>query len=170
MDAQVYKELNNWWYFAIFIATAGLAIGTSYAAESGLPWWALIVALIFAWMFIPIIGTVREELFLLLFVYLSNLLQLYATVGYAPSIENMVQMLGGALVPGKPVANMYFTMYGYNPLAQALNLLSDLKMGRSAVSFSYSSFNSEKSGQYCKLSPRSTFTVQTIGTIIVRRF
>lgn len=38
-------------------------------------------------------------------------LQLYCTVGYAPSIENMIQMLGGALVPGKPVANMYFTWF-----------------------------------------------------------
>lgn len=37
-------------------------------------------------------------------------------------------MLGGAIIPGKPVANMYFTMYGYNPLHQALALLKDLKM------------------------------------------
>lgn len=37
-------------------------------------------------------------------------------------------MLGGALIPGKPVANMYFTMYGYNPVVQALALLGDLKL------------------------------------------
>ena len=37
------------------------------------------------------------------------------------------KMLGGALIPGKPVANMYFTMYGYNSVVQALNLLRDLK-------------------------------------------
>jgi len=61
----------------------------------------------------------------------------------------MVQMLGGALVPGKPVANMYFTMYGFNPVTQALNLLRDLKLG-----------------QYAKLPPRVTFTVQTVGTIV----
>ncbi|KAH9478936.1 Oligopeptide transporter 3 [Psilocybe cubensis] len=128
---KIYKEISNWWYFAIFVATTGIALGTTYAAKSGLPWWALFVALIFAWMFVPIIGTLN------------------ATVGYAPSIENMVQMLGGALVPGKPVANMYFTMYGYNPVVQSLNLLRDLKLG-----------------QYCKLPPRVTFTVQIIGTII----
>jgi OPT oligopeptide transporter protein len=39
-------------------------------------------------------------------------------------------MLGGALIPGKPVANMYFTMYGYNPVLQALTLLRDLKLVR----------------------------------------
>lgn len=38
------------------------------------------------------------------------------------------QMLGGALVPGKPVANMYFDMYGYGSVVQALALLSDLKL------------------------------------------
>lgn len=37
-------------------------------------------------------------------------------------------MLGGALIPGKPVANMYFTMYGYNSAAQTLTLLRDLKL------------------------------------------
>ena len=37
-------------------------------------------------------------------------------------------MLGGALIPGKPVANMYFTLYGYNPIVQSLSLLRDLKL------------------------------------------
>ncbi|KAF8176072.1 OPT oligopeptide transporter [Pholiota molesta] len=128
---KVYKEISNWWYFAIFVGTTAMAIATTYAAKSGLPWWGTIVALIFAWLFVPIIGT------------------LSATVGYAPSIENMVQMLGGALIPGRPVANMYFTMYGYNPVVQSLNLLRDLKLG-----------------QYTKLPPRVTFTIQVIGTII----
>ncbi|KAG6860897.1 hypothetical protein C0995_006336 [Termitomyces sp. Mi166 len=127
----VYKEISNYWYLAIFIGTLGMALGTAYGANSGLPWWALIIALVFAWLFVPIIGT------------------LYATVGYAPSIENMVQMLGGALVPGRPVANMYFTLYGFNTVAQALALLQDLKLG-----------------QYTKLPPIVTFVVQTIGTVI----
>ncbi|KIY67540.1 OPT oligopeptide transporter [Cylindrobasidium torrendii FP15055 ss-10] len=128
---KIYKEMSSWWYFGIFIICLGMSFGTTYGAHSGLPWWALIVALIFAWIFVPIIGT------------------LYCTVGYGPSIENMVQMLGGALVPGKPVANMYFTCYGYNPVSQGLALLKDLKIG-----------------QYTKLPPRVTFAVQTVGTII----
>lgn len=52
--------MSNWWYFAIFVATTGIALGTTYAAKSGLPWWALFVALLFAWLFVPIIGTVRS--------------------------------------------------------------------------------------------------------------
>ncbi|KAF8992748.1 oligopeptide transporter [Cyathus striatus] len=128
---KIYREISNWWYFAIFIGTIAMALGTTYAAKSGLPWWGLFVSIIFAWLFIPIIGT------------------LYATVGYLPSTENLVQMVGGALIPGKPVANMYFTMYGFNPLQQALYLLRDLKLG-----------------QYTKLPPVTTFGVQTIGTVI----
>ncbi|KDR65867.1 hypothetical protein GALMADRAFT_81439 [Galerina marginata CBS 339.88] len=128
---KIYKEMSNWWYLVILVVTAAMSLATTYAAKSGLPWWGFFIALVFAWMFVPIIGTLN------------------ATVGYAPSIENMVHMLGGALIPGKPVANMYFTMYGFNPVTQALNLLRDLKLG-----------------QYTKLPPRVTFTVQTIGTIV----
>ena len=40
-------------------------------------------------------------------------------------------MVGGAIIPGRPVANMYFTLYGYNTLSQSLNLLRDLKLVRS---------------------------------------
>jgi hypothetical protein len=58
-------------------------------------------------------------------------------------------MLGGYLHPGKPVANMYFTLVGYNTVSQGQLLLRDLKLG-----------------QYTHLSPRCLFTVQVIGTLI----
>ncbi|KAF5368291.1 hypothetical protein D9757_010530 [Collybiopsis confluens] len=128
---KIYKEVSNWYYVLLFVVCAALAIGLSYAAKSGLPAWALIIALIFAAFFAPIIGTLN------------------ATVGYAPLVQNLMQMLGGALVPGRPVANMYFTLYGENPVTQALLLLQDLK-----------------TGQYTKIPPRVTFTVQVCGTII----
>ena len=51
-----------------------MALGTLYGAKSGMPWWALIVALIITTVFLPVIGT------------------LMATVGYNPSIENLVQV------------------------------------------------------------------------------
>ncbi|KAJ3912570.1 OPT oligopeptide transporter [Lentinula edodes] len=128
---RVYKEVSNWYYAVIFFICSALAIGLAYAAKSGLPAWALIIALIFAAFFVPIIGTLN------------------ATVGYAPLVQNLMQMLGGALVPGRPVANMYFTLYGENPVTQALLLLQDLK-----------------TGQYTKIPPRVTFTVQVCGTIV----
>ncbi|ANB15872.1 oligopeptide transporter OPT1 [Sugiyamaella lignohabitans] len=58
-------------------------------------------------------------------------------------------MIGGYIHPGNPVANMYFTLYGYNSVQQAFAMLQDLKQG-----------------QYVKLSPRSTFAAQILGSII----
>jgi hypothetical protein len=43
----------------------------------------------------------------------------------------------------------YFTLFGYNTVGQGLILLQDLKLG-----------------QYAKLSPRCTFTMQKIGTLV----
>lgn len=37
-------------------------------------------------------------------------------------------MVGGAIIPGKPVANMYFTLYGYQTYTLTLHLLRDLKL------------------------------------------
>ncbi|KAL1669826.1 OPT oligopeptide transporter protein-domain-containing protein [Schizophyllum commune] len=128
---QVYKECPLWWYAALFAASFAMAMATSYTAHSGLPWWALIVSLLLAAFLLPIIGT------------------LYCTVGYAPSIEILIEMVAAAMVPGKPVANMYATLYGYNSVTQATSLMRDLKMG-----------------QYTKLPPRVTFTCQVLGSII----
>lgn len=128
---KVYKECPTWWYAALFLVSFAMAMATSYTAHSGLPWWALIVSLILAAFLLPIIGT------------------LYCTVGYAPSIEVLIEMVAAAMVPGKPVANMYATLYGYNSVTQATSLLRDLKMG-----------------QYTKLPPRVTFTCQVLGSII----
>lgn len=55
---KVYPEMSNWWYLAIFVACFGMAIGTTYGAKSQLPAWATIIALIFGWIFVPVIGTV----------------------------------------------------------------------------------------------------------------
>lgn len=57
-------------------------------------------------------------------------------------------VIGGYLHAGKPVANMYFVLFGANAQAQALGLVTSLKLG-----------------QYGKLSPKCTFTVQMLGTI-----
>ncbi|KAJ7606213.1 OPT oligopeptide transporter [Roridomyces roridus] len=126
-----YPELSNWIYLGVFVVCFGVAVGTSYGAHSQLPGWATLIALIFGFIMLPVIGT------------------LYATVGYAPSVQDLMQMLGAALVPGKPVANMYFTLYGYNSVTQAYALTGDLKLG-----------------QYTKLPPRATFLVQVIGSVV----
>ena len=101
---KVYKEVPLWWFGAIFVLTFALGLGLAYAAKSGLPWWGFIVALIFSTAFVPILGT------------------LYATVGYQPSLQFLIQMVGGAMIPGRPVANMYFTLCAYPVLRVSSHL------------------------------------------------
>lgn len=50
------------------------------------------------------------------------------SLGFSPNIQHLVQMLGAAMIPGSPQANMYFTLYGYNTLDQARGIIRDLKM------------------------------------------
>ena len=69
-------------------------------------------------------------------------------IGFDVPITSVIQLIGGYLHPGKPVANMYFVLFGANSQSQAMLLIQNLKLG-----------------QYGKLSPQCTFTVQILGTI-----
>ncbi|KAH8101838.1 peptide transporter MTD1 [Cristinia sonorae] len=128
---KVYNEVPMWWYGAVFLGSFGMAMGTAYAGKSGLPWWGLIVGILLSAIFLPFVVTV------------------YAITGFSPNVQSLVQMLGAAMIPGSPQANMYFVLYGYNTLDQARGIIRDLKMG-----------------QYTKLPPRVTFTVQCLGAIV----
>lgn len=82
-------------------------------------------------------------------IFLPFVVTVYAITGFVPDIQSLVQMLGAVMIPGSPQANMYFTLYGYNTLSQARGIIRDLKMG-----------------QYTKLPPRVTFTVQAVGAVV----
>lgn len=101
----VYKEVPLWWYAAITLASFvmasalqsplpfchisnGRAVVCCYTEKSGLPWWALIVALIFAILILPFYGA------------------MYAISAVQLVITNLFQILGAALVPGSSQANM----------------------------------------------------------------
>lgn len=126
-----YPEVPMWWYGVVFLISFAMAMATIYTGHSGLPWWGLIVAIIFAAIFLPFTVLV------------------YAITGFNPDIQSVIQILGAAMMPGSPQTNMYFTLYGYNTVLQARGLIRDLKMG-----------------QYTKLPPRVTFTVQCVGAIV----
>jgi len=73
----------------------------------------------------------------------------FGLTGFNVPVQPIIQMIGAYLEPGNPLTNMYFTLFGYNSVNQGLVLLSDLKLG-----------------QYAKLSPRCTFAMQMIGTLV----
>ncbi|KAI9324115.1 OPT oligopeptide transporter [Zopfochytrium polystomum] len=126
-----YKEVPQWWYLVMLGITFVIALGMLYASGSGLEWWAFIIAFLIATLLVSVMGF------------------LYATTGFFVNTQTLVQLLSGYIRPGSPVKSMYFTLYGYNTVNQALGLVADLKLG-----------------QYMKVPPRAVFAAQVLGTLI----
>ncbi|OJA16703.1 hypothetical protein AZE42_11172 [Rhizopogon vesiculosus] len=126
-----YPDVPNSWYFLVFLTSFTIALVILYQTNSTLPWWGFIVSLLLATISILFFGAI------------------YAITGIQIIIQTFVQMIGGYLHPGKPVANMYFVLYSFNTVTQAQLLLRDLKIA-----------------QYAKLPPRAAFTAQILGTLL----
>ncbi|KAK7707318.1 hypothetical protein SLS57_009339 [Botryosphaeria dothidea] len=128
---RAYKECPNWWYAIIFTASLIIGLVCIYAANTTLSWYGFFISIL--------IGCVLS------FFFGAQA----ALTGYQGSPQYLMQTLGGYVHPGKPVANLYFTLFGYNSITQAISLTQNLKLG-----------------QYAKVSPRITFTVQVVGTLV----
>ncbi|KAI0058136.1 OPT oligopeptide transporter [Artomyces pyxidatus] len=126
-----YPDVPNSWYMVVLVLSFVTALVIIYKTHSTLPWWGFVVACS--------IGSI----FTLFFGSLS------AMTGLGVGFGSFVQMVGGFLHPGKPMANMYFVLFSSNAVGQALFLLCDLKLA-----------------QYVKLPPRAAFTAQIIGTLL----
>ncbi|KAH7913890.1 OPT oligopeptide transporter protein-domain-containing protein [Hygrophoropsis aurantiaca] len=126
-----YPDAPDSWYFVTLLISIIVALVVIYKSDSTLPWWGFFIAILIATVSILFFGA------------------LYAITGLQFIIQPFVQMIGGFLHPGKPMANMYFVLYSYNTVSQAQLLLRDLKIA-----------------QYAKLPPRAAFTAQIIGTLL----
>ena len=126
-----YKEVPSWWYVLVLFVSVIVALGCIYTLESTLPWWGFLIAITLSFLATLFFGAMA------------------GLIGFNVPITTVIQLIGGYLHPGKPVANMYFVLFGANAQSQALFLISNLKLG-----------------QYGKLSPICTFTVQIIGTLL----
>ncbi|KAI9019172.1 OPT family small oligopeptide transporter [Phycomyces nitens] len=126
-----YNEVPTWWYYIIFFCGIGLNIGVGYANKSQLPWWGFLLAIALATILsLPL-----------------NMIQ--AVTGISFGLNVVAEMICGFILPGNPIANMYFKTLGYNTLNQAGIMAKDLKIGH-----------------YLKVPPRLTFLAQFIGTVI----
>jgi OPT family small oligopeptide transporter len=125
-----YPDAPNSWYAATLVISIITSLVLIYKTDSTLPWWGFLISILLASISILFFGA------------------LYAITGLGFIIQPFVQMIGGFLHPGKPMANMYFVLYSYNSVNQAQLLLRDLKIA-----------------QYVKLPPRAAFTAQIIGTL-----
>ncbi|TID15601.1 OPT superfamily oligopeptide transporter [Venturia nashicola] len=126
-----YQDAPNWWYGMVLVLSIVIGLLMLYTVESTLPWWGFLVACSLSSICILFFGAQT------------------AITGFGFNVQPVIQMLGGYLHPGRPMANMYFVLFGYNSVAQGHLLLKDLKFA-----------------QYTHLSPRCTFAMQMSGTII----
>ncbi|KAF1921156.1 OPT oligopeptide transporter protein-domain-containing protein [Ampelomyces quisqualis] len=128
---QKYDDVPLLWYIltGVIMAAVGVYVVEYYPVH--LPWYGLLLALgIGAVLFIPI-GIVM------------------AITNQQSSIYLICQLICGVIFPGRPVANMVFTTFGYISSTQGLKFASDLKLGH-----------------YMKIPPRILFKLQLSVTII----
>ncbi|TXG69771.1 hypothetical protein EZV62_004706 [Acer yangbiense] len=96
-----------------------------------LPWWGMLFAIFLAWIVTLPIGVIQ------------------ATTNQQPGYDIIAQFIIGYILPGKPIANLLFKIYGRISTVHALSFLSDLKLGH-----------------YMKIPPRCMYTAQLVGTLV----
>lgn len=126
-----YAEVPDFWFGITLVASFIIGLVCLYAIHSTLPWWGFIVSNIFAALFILFFGAQ------------------FGLTGFQFNQQPICQMLAGYLHPGKPLANMWFTVFSYNGVQQGQLLARDLKLA-----------------QMAHLSPKATFTAQISGCVI----
>eukprot|EP00249_Psilotum_nudum_P008390 c21241_g1_i1 orf=256-2487(-) len=128
-----YPEIPNYWWYVLLLSSiaASIAVCEGFKDQVQLPWWGLIFACGLASFFTLPIGVIT------------------ATTNQTPGLNVITEYLMGYILPGKPLANVCFKVYGYMSMSQAVSFLADFKLGH-----------------YMKIPPRSMFMVQIIGTIV----
>jgi OPT family small oligopeptide transporter len=127
---QNYKEVPDWWYAIIFLIFFGMAIATVRAWPTEMPVWSLIVALLIA------------------IIFLLPVAIIYSRTNIAVGLNVVTEFIIGYMVPGKPLAMMFFKTYGYITNNQAVTFAQDMKLGH-----------------YMKIAPRLMFTAQLVASI-----
>lgn len=106
-----YSEVPLWWYGILFaICFAGGIVGIEIF-PTGLPVWAYIVSLVISFLLMLPVGIIR------------------AITNQWITLSFLADLLGGYLVPGKPVAHMLFKTYMTWSSEQASSYLTVMKMG-----------------------------------------
>ncbi|KAH9062284.1 OPT oligopeptide transporter protein-domain-containing protein [Lactarius vividus] len=129
---QKYKEAPWWWYTLLLLLAFFAGLISVLKGQTTLPVWSYIIALLSGAIVTP-------------FSTLIN-----GRMGSGIGTVQLFKMIAGAINPGRPVANLYFSMWSHDVVSTAVEFSGDLKIG-----------------QYLKIPPRSLFVAQVWGTIIV---
>lgn len=90
-----YDEVPDLWYFLAFLASFITSMACLYAMKSTLPWWGLILAMLFLTVFMLFFGAQ------------------YAITGFQFNIEPIAQTLAGYLFPGAPLGRSYMPIFTF---------------------------------------------------------
>ncbi|TVU15923.1 hypothetical protein EJB05_39467, partial [Eragrostis curvula] len=128
-----YDDIPSWWFYLLLVVTMAVALVlcTVFKDEVQLPWWGLLFACAMAFVFTLPISVIT------------------ATTNTTPGLNIITEYCLGLIMPGKPIANVCFKVYGYMSMNQSVSFLNDFKLGH-----------------YMKVPPRSMFLVQLIGTVV----
>ncbi|KDO78544.1 hypothetical protein CISIN_1g004659mg [Citrus sinensis] len=124
-----YKQVPQWWFYVLLLGSIGLSLLMSFVwkDEVQLQWWGMLFAFALAWIVTLPIGVIQ------------------ATTNQQPGYDIIAQFMIGYVLPGKPIANLLFKIYGRISTIHALSFLSDLKLGH-----------------YMKIPPRCMYTAQVL--------
>ncbi|SCU94224.1 LANO_0E06106g1_1 [Lachancea nothofagi CBS 11611] len=125
-----YKDVPQWWFAIVFLAFFGMAVATIRAWETEMPVYSLILALIIAAFFLLPVGII------------------FALTNIQVGLNVITEFIIGYMIPGKPLAMMFFKTFGYITNSQAVYFAQDMKLGH-----------------YLKVAPRVLFAAQLIATI-----
>ncbi|KAM0750063.1 OPT superfamily oligopeptide transporter [Meredithblackwellia eburnea MCA 4105] len=125
-----YKEVPEWWYMLYLAGFVATAVATVVHWETEMPVWGLVVSLLFGALYVLPGG----------FVYAMTTQQI--------TLNILVEMMAGYMMPGKALGNSLFKLYAIQPIGFALTFVQDLKLGH-----------------YMKLPPRVTFLLQIMGML-----
>ncbi|CAI9087124.1 OLC1v1021117C1 [Oldenlandia corymbosa var. corymbosa] len=122
-----YKQVPQWWFLILLVGSIALSLMMSFVWKKDvqLPWWGMIFAFALAWIVTLPIGVIQ------------------ATTNQQPGYDIIAQFIIGYVLPGKPIANLLFKIYGRISTIHALSFLADLKLGH-----------------YMKIPPRSMYVAQ----------
>ncbi len=138
---KIYKDVPQWWYLFMLVGESGeghafplemfahieilthskctaslaIAMGTAYyGGQNTIPAWSVLIFTVIAFFFAVVLAFLQ------------------AVTGFNTSTKGIVQLVASYIHPGRPVANMYASLYGYGTSFQSLYLLSDQKLGQYA--------------------------------------
>ncbi|XP_042448121.1 oligopeptide transporter 5-like [Zingiber officinale] len=128
-----YAAVPQWWFHLLLLLVTALSIYTveGFGRALQLPYWGLLLAMAMAFFFTLPIGIIA------------------ATTNTMPGINIIIEIVIGYIMPGNPLASVVFKTYGCTSMGQAINFLSDFKLG-----------------YYMKIPPRSMFIAQLAGSVI----